>query len=193
VQDSETVTYGAVSNVTAGLDLVTNGLADFLVTDGALSSAQLGAGKLRVPLIGSAIVAAYHLPSLTATYPPLVRLAARSLPTNGDDTLHPTKNHHGTSSEWWTGVSFYNIFCELLTFECLQVLDGTVLAAIWVGNITSWNDTAIVNLNPSLSGKLPTEQIALSFSTGDVPFAILFSAFYLFIYLFYYLTLQCRP
>jgi hypothetical protein len=37
-----------------------------------------------------------------------------------------------------------------------------------VGNITSWNDTAIVNLNPSLSGKLPTEQIALSFSTGDV-------------------------
>jgi hypothetical protein len=75
VQDSETVTYGAVSNVTSGLDLVTNGLADFLVTDGALSSAQLGAGKLRVPLIGSAIVAAYHLPSLTATDPPLVRLA----------------------------------------------------------------------------------------------------------------------
>ncbi len=67
------MTYGAVSNVTAGLDLVTNGLADFLVTDGALSSAQLGAGKLRVPLIGSAIVAAYHLPSLTATDPPLVR------------------------------------------------------------------------------------------------------------------------
>jgi hypothetical protein len=73
VQDSETVTYGAVSNVTAGLDLVTNGLADFLVTDGALSSAQLGVGKLQIPLIGSAIVAAYHLPSLAATDPPLVR------------------------------------------------------------------------------------------------------------------------
>ncbi len=80
------------------------------------------------------------------------------------------------------------------------MLDGTVLAAIWVGNITSWNDTAIVNLNPSLSGKLPTEQITLSFSTGDVhcptlPCAILFSAFYLFVYsITKMLTpLQCRP
>ena len=61
------------------------------------------------------------------------------------------------------------------------MLDGTVLAAIWVGNITSWNDTAIVNLNPSLSGKLPTEQIALSFSTGDV------NPLPLFIYLSLYL------
>lgn len=46
-----------------------------------------------------------------------------------------------------------------------QVLDGPTLAAIWVGNITTWDDGAIANLNPSLS--LPSAAIRLTFSTAE--------------------------
>lgn len=85
------MTYSAVANVTAGLSRVTSGLADFAVTDGALGPAQLSTGLLQVPLIGSALVMAFNLPSLAASdtfvwrpppSPPMVahfRLAERSL------------------------------------------------------------------------------------------------------------------
>jgi hypothetical protein len=74
---------------------------------------------------------------------------------------------HWPQSDWRIGVSdFIHIFRDR------QVLDGATLAAVWVGNITSWDDAAILNLNPTLVGKLPTAQIALSFSSGDVRPAI---------------------
>lgn len=42
----------------------------------------------------------------------------------------------------------------------------TILAQIWLGNITMWNDTAIQELNPHLS--LPHHNITLAFDLGDI-------------------------
>jgi hypothetical protein len=45
-----------------------------------------------------------------------------------------------------------------------------VLAAIWVGNITMWDDVAIQELNPDMvaAGELPNKNITLAFDTFGV-------------------------
>jgi hypothetical protein len=45
----------------------------------------------------------------------------------------------------------------------LQVLSGSVLAKIWLGEITRWNDTAIASLNPNITARLPDADILTSF------------------------------
>jgi len=45
------------------------------------------------------------------------------------------------------------------------VLDGFTLGAIWVGNVSWWNDSAITSLNPGLT--LPQEPILLGHTSND--------------------------
>jgi len=45
------------------------------------------------------------------------------------------------------------------------VLDGYTLGAIWVGNVSWWNDSAITSLNPGLT--LPQEPILLGHTSND--------------------------
>jgi hypothetical protein len=44
-----------------------------------------------------------------------------------------------------------------------QILNTTVLADVWAGDITTWNHTAIKELNPDLADKLPSETIFLGY------------------------------
>jgi ABC-type phosphate transport system substrate-binding protein len=47
---------------------------------------------------------------------------------------------------------------------CNLILDRDVLAAIWSGNVSRWNDPAIRLLNPSLAARLPDRNITLGFA-----------------------------
>ena len=42
-----------------------------------------------------------------------------------------------------------------------------MVARIWSGEITRWNDTAIVALNPDIGSRLPDAEIRTSFRTGS--------------------------
>jgi hypothetical protein len=55
------------------------------------------------------------------------------------------------------------------------VLSGSVLAKVWLGEITKWNDEAIVGLNPNISARLPDANITTSYRTGgDVSLTTVF-------------------
>jgi hypothetical protein len=47
-------------------------------------------------------------------------------------------------------------------------MNRTVLAAIWAGTITTWDDTAIRELNPALVDKLPSEPIAVGYLDSTI-------------------------
>jgi ABC-type phosphate transport system substrate-binding protein len=51
----------------------------------------------------------------------------------------------------------------------LQVFDAETMGRIWSGDITKWNDEAIVSLNPNVSMPLPDEDILLCWgsNTGE--------------------------
>lgn len=136
--------YNAVGQVDIALSRVTNALADWAITDGPLKPEQLGNASLQVPLVGSAIVMAYHLSALDPDDPALV------CPPAGDGVVR-------------------ELIRLLLLFVLLrlQILDGQTLGDIWRGTITHWNDIGIQNLNPSISSKLPNTPILLAF-TPDV-------------------------
>ncbi len=59
--------------------------------------------------------------------------------------------------------------CAILTpsLFALQVLSGDLVARIWRGEITRWNDSAIVALNPDIGSRLPDAEIRTSFRTGS--------------------------
>jgi hypothetical protein len=40
------------------------------------------------------------------------------------------------------------------------------LAKVWRGEITRWNDTAILELNPNITARLPDADILTSYRTG---------------------------
>jgi hypothetical protein len=42
-----------------------------------------------------------------------------------------------------------------------------VLAKIWLGEITRWNDTAIAGLNPNITSRLPDASILTSFRNNS--------------------------
>jgi hypothetical protein len=51
----------------------------------------------------------------------------------------------------------------------MQVLDGSVIAQIFMGNISSWADPAILALNPNLtSANLPDQPILMSYTETDI-------------------------
>ncbi len=52
------------------------------------------------------------------------------------------------------------VCCAVWTYK---VLDRVTLARIWMGNITTWNDDAIKNTNPTLKDLLPNATIQLSY------------------------------
>jgi hypothetical protein len=47
-------------------------------------------------------------------------------------------------------------------------MNRTVLADVWCGKITMWNDDAIRELNPEIESKLPAEPIAVGFIDSAV-------------------------
>ena len=61
-------------NTDAALMSLTTGLVFWLVADGPLPESKME-GRLQVPLMGSAIVMAYHLSTLNATTDTLVPLS----------------------------------------------------------------------------------------------------------------------
>jgi phosphate transport system substrate-binding protein len=53
-----------------------------------------------------------------------------------------------------------------VVLRCLlsQILDGTTLAGIWLGNITTWNDPQLQALNPNST--MPDAPIRMSYFSG---------------------------
>lgn len=50
----------------------------------------------------------------------------------------------------------------------MQIFDGETLGRIWTGNITHWDDPAILGLNPFDDGTiLPHELIVLCYGSSD--------------------------
>ncbi|ALD61916.1 Ser/Thr kinase [Mollivirus sibericum] len=75
-------------------------------------------------------------------------------------------------------LDFYNISSLPLTGQAMTmsyhlpefnatdpplVIDGPTLAAIWIGNISKWNDPLIAALNPELAPRLPDANITIGY------------------------------
>eukprot|EP01087_Luapelamoeba_hula_P017969 TRINITY_DN5724_c1_g1_i1.p1 TRINITY_DN5724_c1_g1~~TRINITY_DN5724_c1_g1_i1.p1 ORF type:complete len:318 (-),score=22.03 TRINITY_DN5724_c1_g1_i1:34-987(-) len=55
------------------------------------------------------------------------------------------------------------------------ILDGHLISAIYTGKITSWNDAAIITLNPGLSHLLPNQPIRVTVRTEATPATLIFA------------------
>ncbi len=74
-------------------------------------------------------------------------------------------------------ILFLSCISSLLIIEKIpnsttQILDGTTLANIWVGNITMWDDYAIRQLNMNISAQLPHVNITLFYSEPPYDFTL---------------------
>ncbi|ELR15343.1 uncharacterized protein ACA1_087190, partial [Acanthamoeba castellanii str. Neff] len=134
--DAIVCTYGGASH--SLLFLMAKPDLDFAVVDAPLHETLLANNSIaQFPLAGQPLVAIYNLGS-SRPATPLVRGSS-------------TPNENKTKTERIRKCK------QLLTAE--QVLDGATLAAIWLGDVTWWNDPAIVALNPNIA--LPAEPIRL--------------------------------
>ncbi len=51
-----------------------------------------------------------------------------------------------------------------------MVLTVKIIADIYLGHITNWNDSAIAQLNPHLKDYLPSQPLLVVYSPGASPF-----------------------
>jgi hypothetical protein len=121
-----------------------------VVVDAGLPEAYLlDLGDTLLPVMGQAIVPTYNLPTLGA-----------------NQTLVRFENYNNNNT-----LFCFNLRSLVNNNDCYsffgsdQVLDGFTLGAIWVGNVSWWNDSAITSLNPGLT--LPQEPILLGHTSND--------------------------
>jgi ABC-type phosphate transport system substrate-binding protein len=132
-------TYTSVYNLTEGLAGYLRGDYDFLGVDAPVSS--LSDEYLQVPNVASAMAVVYKISSLPANS--TLRLSREVLARIWYLTPLPSR-------------VFYSRFGDPIWSDALCAL------VYRLGQVTSWNDSAITALNPSLVGHLPEAPIKLA-------------------------------
>lgn len=143
--------------------------ATFGITGQAMAAAQItGAGSSFIYPVLSKWAATYHKKTgveinyqpigsgggLQQIYSHTVTFAASDMP------LHKTQLTAKHLQQFPMIIGGIVPIVHIVGIQTNQlVLDGNVLAKIYEGKITYWNDPQIVALNPSLKGKLPHNRI----------------------------------